>query len=238
MSFLLDLLILLIAGLTIFFAVKNGFIKTFLSTASTLIALIIVLLFSTPLTEALARSPLADAVRTNTEACLDQLIEDSGAEDSYSLASDRDGELYPILESVGIDSEKFSRWVGERESMAKDAFREALIDYIAEPVIRLLLRVLSVALLFFGSLLLLRIASFLLSGVIERIPFLREANHILGLVLGVLLALIRVFLFCAVMRVLLNTAGVAGVSALAGIDPEKTLLFRLFDGIHLLRFLF
>lgn len=235
MSLILDLIILLIGGLTILFAAKNGFVKTFLSAASTLIALIIVILFTSPLTDALGQTPLADAIHTNTASYLDQLVEEQNAGDSYELASDQKSELYPLLESIGIDGEKLSQWVSEHAGLAKERFREELVTYIADHVTPLLLRALSIAILFFGSFLALKLLSILLTGIIEQIPFVREANHLLGLVLGVLLALIRIFVFCAVVRVLLDTASLAGWSALAGLDPDKTLLFRLIGSIPFLR---
>lgn len=237
MSFILDLLILLIAGLTILFAAKNGFVKTFLSATSTLIALVIVFLFTSPLANALEQTPLADAIRTNTTSFLDQFVEEQNAVDSYTLASDRDSELYPLLESVGIDGEKLSRWVTEHESLAAERFHDELAAYIAATVTPLLLGALSVAILFFGSFLVLKLLSILLTGIIEQIPFVRGANHALGLVLGILLALIRVFVFCAVIRVLLDTASLSGWTALAGLDPDKTLLFRLIGSIPFVRLL-
>lgn len=237
MSLILDLIILLIGGLTILLAVRNGFVKTFLSAASTLIALVIVFLFATPLTEALERSPLAEAVHTNTASYLEQLVEEQHADDSYALAADRESELYPLLESLGIDGESLSRWVSEHATLAKEQFHEELVTYIADHVTPLLLHALSVAILFFGSFFLLKLLSFLLTGVIEQIPFVRGANHFLGLVLGILLALIRVFLFCAVVRVLLDTASLSGASAFAGLDPDKTYLFRLIGSLPFLHLL-
>ena len=237
MSLILDLIILLIGGLTVLFAARNGFVKTFLSATSTLIALVIVFLFATPLTNALKDSSLAEAVRTNTAAYLDELAEEQHAGDSYALASDRESELYPFLESIGVDGEGLYNWVSEHASLAKEQFREELVAFIAREVTPLLLHALSVAILFFGSFILLKLASILLTGIIEQIPFVREANHALGLVLGVVLALIRVFLFCAVVRVLLNAASLAGWSALAGLHPDKTLLFRLIGSLPFVRVL-
>lgn len=238
MSLILDLLILLIAGLTILFAAKNGFVKTFLSAASTLIALAIVFLFASPLTEALEQTPLADAIRSNTVSFLDQFVEEQNARDSYTLAADRESELYPLLESVGVDGEKLARWVEEHESLAAERFHDELAGYIAAAVTPLLLGALSVAILFFGSFLVLKLLSVLLTGIIEQIPFVRGANRILGLLLGILLALIRVFVFCAVVRVLLDTASLSGWTALAGLDPERTLLFRLIGKIPFVRLFF
>lgn len=237
MSLILDLIILLIGGLTILLAVKNGFVKTFLSAASTLIALVIVFLFASPLTEALEQTSLASAVHTNTASFLEQLVEEQNAGDSYELANDEKSELYPLLESLGISGETFSEWVEEHKDLARERFHEELVTYVADRVTPLLLCALSIAILFFGSFAVLKLLSILLTGVIEKLPFVREANHILGLVLGIVLALIRIFIFCAVVRVLLDTASLSGWTVLAGLDPEKTLLFRLIGSVPFVRLL-
>ena len=238
MSLLLDLILLLIAGVTIFLAAKRGFVKTLLSTASTLVALVIVFLFTSPLTNLLESTSLPEAVRTNTASVIDSLVEQQDAGDSQSLASDRDSELYALLEGIGIDSESLSNWVAEHENMVKEEFRDELVDFIADSVTPMLLSAISVAILFFGSYIALKLLSILLTGVVEKIPFVRGANHLLGVVLGVVLALIRILIFCTVVRVLLNTSLFSGWSALAGIDPDKTLLFRLFGSIPFVRMFF
>lgn len=235
MSLILDLIILLIAGLTIFFAVRNGFVKTFLSAASALIALVIVFLFTSPLTEALETTAFGDSVRTNTTSFLDQLVEVKPADGGYMLANDQDSELSSLLDSVGIDRKAISEWISEHTGLQMEQLREELVDYLADRATSLLLRALSIAILFFGSFIALRLLSCLLTGIIEKIPFIRGANHLLGLVLGILLALVHVFVFCAVVRVLLDTASFAGWSALAGLDPDKTFLFRLIGSIPFLR---
>lgn len=237
MSLILDLIILLIGGLTILFAAKHGFVKTFLSAASTIIALVMVFLFASPLTDALEQSPLAKAIHTNTASYLDQMVEEHHASDSYTLAKDKESELYPLLESIGIDGESLSIWVSQRADMAREKFHEELVTYIADHVTPLLLHALAVAILFFGTFIALKLLSPLLTGIVEQIPFVREANHVLGLVLGILLALIRVFVFCAVVRVLLDTASLAGCTALTGLDPDKTFLFRFIGSIPFLHLL-
>lgn len=238
MSLLLDLILLLIAGITILLAAKRGFVKTFLSTASTIIALVIVFLFTAPLTDLLESTSLPDAVRTNTAAYIDSLVEEQGAGDSQSLASDRNSELYTLLEGVGIDAESLSNWVSAHENTVKEQFRDELVDFIADSVTPMLLNAISVAILFFGSYIALKLLSILLTGVVEKIPFVRGANHLLGVVLGVVLALIRILLFCTVVRVLLDTSLLSGWSVLAGLDPDKTLLFRLFGSIPFVRMFF
>lgn len=236
MHILPDLLILLIAVLSVLVAWKRGFIKTFISAVSVLVALVLTVLFTVPVANALEQTDAANAVRTRIEETLDGLASENTDGDTKQLASDPNSPLKPLLEAVGIDGAEFDHWLTEKQSLSKAAFREALVTYVAAPVTSLLFRALSALALFCGSLLLLKLASVLLSGVIEKIPFLREANHALGVVLGCVLAVLRIFVFCFVLRALLNASAFAGLSFLSAIDPEKTFLFRLLTDSALFRF--
>lgn len=60
------------------------------------------------------------------------------------------------------------------------------------------------------------------------LPILRQANKLLGLVAGVVLALLRVWLFCAVVQLLLPCADTLGLGIVSHIDPANTFLFKFF----------
>lgn len=238
MNILLDLIIIAIAGITIWIAAKRGFVKTFISAVSSLLALVVVMLFTAPLANALAETSIASSVRRNTAVFLDELIQNSEASNSLTLVQDQSGELYTVLESVGIDLGEFSDWLEKSTDQTETAFRESLVEYISGPVATLVMRALAMLILYLGASLLLKIAGSLLSGVIEHLPVIREANHMLGLVLGIVLATVRVFIFCAIVSILINTSSLTGFSFFAELDPAKTYLFRLFDAIQILQFLF
>lgn len=238
MNILLDLIIVIIAGITIFLAAKRGFVKTFISAVSSLLALVMVMLFTVPLADALAETAAAAAIRESTAGFIDELVQNSKSEDSLSLVQDTSGKLYGVLETAGIDLGEFSDWLEESTGQSEDTFRKNLVEYISGPVATLVMRAIAMLILYFGTSILLKIVGMLLTGVIEHIPFVRGANHVMGMVLGVVLALVRVFIFCAIVGIFINTASLTGLTFFEQIDPAETYLFRLFDAIQILQFLF
>ena len=72
----------------------------------------------------------------------------------------------------------------------------------------------------------------------EKIPVVRTVNTLLGIVLGLVQAVLRIFIFCAVVNLLATVASAIGWGIFSSLDPEQTILFRLFDAIQVLKFLF
>ena len=135
MNILVDILILAIAGVTIFLAGKRGFIRTAVTAASSLIALAVVICFTGLLSGILAATPLADAVHSGTSAFVEKLAENESIAD---LAQDSEGPLLTALDKVGVDTEAFSAWTTELTAESDTALREEIVDYVAEPVTALL----------------------------------------------------------------------------------------------------
>lgn len=236
MNILLDLIILAIAGVTIFLAAKRGFIKTAVSAGSSVIALIVVICFTGALAGALESTPLADAVHNGTESFVEGLLDSDT--DSKTLALDEDGRLYSVLDAVGVDTDEFADWAQSNLDDAEASFRKQLVDYIATPVTSLIMRALAMLILYLGAAIVLKLCAGLLTAVVEKLPFIRQANTLLGIVLGIVIALVRVFIFCAIAGILINTAAMTNLPLVSSIDPGKTYLFRLFDAIQILKFLF
>ncbi len=237
-NLILDLCIAAIAGITILVAYKRGFVKTFISAVSSILAMIVVMLFTAPVANILAETPLADSVRDKTAVFIDELVENSEAADAFELVQDKTGELYVVLESTGVDLGEFSDWMEESISQSEETFRENLVEYVSGPMSTLVMRAVAMLALYLGSLILLKIAASLLSGVIEHLPFLKQANHALGMLLGVVMAVVYVFVFCAIVGILINTSSLTGLTALEQIVPEETYLYRWFDAIQILGYLF
>lgn len=95
----------------------------------------------------------------------------------------------------------------------------------------------SMVLIFILTTMILRLFGKALTAVIKKLPFVRKANTLLGLLLGFFLALIRILLFCAAVSLLSASAGLMQIDFLT-VDAGSTVLYRLFDGIQILKFLF
>lgn len=229
MVILLNLLLLLIAGITIVLAHKRGFVKTFISAVSTLVALIMVFCFTTPLANFLSETSIAESVREATQEELTHMLEgvspDAGATGGVSET---------LLETLHIDSAEFRAWVRAHAHESAVKFHETVSAYLTNFVSDLILRALAALLLFAGTTLLLFVVGNLLSGVVEHLPFISGANHLLGLVLGIVQALIRVCLFATVVCALIDASAVADLPLLGGTQTDSLFLLRLFDLRNLL----
>ncbi|MPN47667.1 hypothetical protein SDC9_195271 [bioreactor metagenome] len=128
-----------------------------------------------------------------------------------------------ILNIAGIKENdiktKFEGWKKQGTEKAADA----LVSYIAEPIIKGLVSVVSFAIIFFVSLLLLRLLVLLLDNVF-RLPVLKQANQVLGVALGVFLGLFRAYLFGAAVTLLLPIIQSKNTSFILG----DSFIFRFF----------
>ena len=232
MSFVLDLIIVLIAGLTIFFAVKNGFAKTVMSALSFLIALTVALVFRAPAVELLEKTPVPDIVGEKVDALLTDLVENE--KDSLSdLISEPGSKLHDLLDTVGIDHSDLPDWLKEQSSGTDDALLSPLSEKLTPKLTTALLNAIVVPVLFLGSWLILWLLTITVTSLSEKVSALKFANKSLGLVIGILLALFRVVLFCVLAQLLLNVANIFGWAWAAGIDPGDTVLFKAITAILL-----
>lgn len=230
MSAILDILIVVIIGVTIGFAVKNGFVKTVLSAASFLIALVVAFLFVAPVRDAFLESGMAVKVRTAVDESITSFVTDTSE-------SRRNCRIPDKLEFIGIDKDELQTKWNNWRSGNTEALKNELVGYVSEPVLRAVATFTAFILLYLGSVLVLRLAAYLLDKLTD-LPILRQANKLLGLAAGVVLALLRVWLFCAVVRLLLPCADTLGLDFVSRIDPSATFLFKFFYENNFFNFFF
>ncbi len=232
MSFLLDFIIIAIIAVTVYFAAKNGFVKTAISALSFIIAVAITAAFASPLADALRDAPFAETVETAvTDMVKDSIFDEEGLEEFVNGESEG---LNTVLSLAGVEKDEFIEWYNSEDANGKDALTRAA-KFIAEPIIDLIAMLVAIVVLFIGTQILLSIVAFLLNKL-ATLPILRTANKGLGIVLGVVLALLRVFLFCFVMNLLIDNASFLNSDFLSGLNPENTFLFKMLSGIDVFSF--
>lgn len=241
MNALLDIIIIAIAALTIYFSVKNGFIKTLLSASSFLIAIIITVALLAPVKNAFMETSGADALRERVRISIEDIltsnnVENSEEVDTFLASGSSNQELYNILDKVGLEREELQQKVSEWKKETGADLKQKLIAYISDPIVDALVTVCVICLLFFGSLIILKIATYILDKVC-RLPVLKTANKLLGVILGVVLAFVRIYLFCLLIKILLPYGEALDISALTAIHPESTLLFKWFYNFNIFNFL-
>ena len=235
MNWLLDIAVAAIFALTVFFAWKNGFIKTLVSAASFAICLAVTVIFVSPLSNAIQRTGIAERVKNTTEEHISNYLADSSLSGVEELFEGKSEAFNTLIRVAGIDNETLKSWYAENDG-ASDRGNVRLAARISEPLVSLLSSLAAVIILFFGTKLILFILSRVLDGVMH-LPVLRTCNKVFGILLGILLALVRVALLCFVVKILTENKLFIGSDIISGIDPEKTLLFKIFYGFDLFGFL-
>lgn len=205
MGYALDLVIVAIIVITIWFGYKNGFIKTVMSALSFFIALVVAFTFRQALSDRIMQLPLVDGVRdTVKQEFINLAPKGSEADefDSEKLIEEKPEGFGLILKIAGIDEDeikaKYETWKEQDTEKAADM----LVEYVAEPIMEGLASIVSFLSLFAITMIVLRIIIFLLD-YLFKLPVLKQANKLLGTALGVLLGLFRAYVFGAIITLLM-----------------------------------
>ncbi|MBQ8896121.1 MAG: CvpA family protein [Clostridia bacterium] len=233
MSILLDIIIVAIIALTIYFAFKNGFVKTAISALSFLLAIAVTVAFASPLADFLKETAVAETV----EAATEQVITDALAKDPIGINGLLEGkseEFNNLLTLAQIDRSELAAWYSSNIANAESG-EVMLAKRIAAPMVDIITTLIAIIVLYIGTQVILSIAAFILNKI-ASLPILRTANKGLGLAVGVVLALFRVCLFCFVMNLLIENALFLGNGFISSLNPESTLLFKFFSNIDIFAF--
>lgn len=233
MSIILDIIVVAIIALTVYFAYKNGFVRTAISTVSFLLAVAVTAMFASPLADFLKETSVAETVESTTEnAITDVLLETSLGVDG--LLEGKSDDFNKLVSVTGMSLSELGDWY--HNNIADSNKGEAVLAArIAEPITDISAKAIAVLILFIGTQLALAVIARVLN-LVAKLPLLRTANKALGIMLGAMLAALRVCLFCFVMGVLIENAEFLDNSFLSSLNAEKTLLFKFFSEIDIFSF--
>ena len=134
MSAILDILIIVIIALSIFFAAKRGFIRTLLGGTSFLIAVAVALAFINPVRDYLGNSSVADKARASLSDTLAGFV--SSDSESYDPKLLEDNSAFMNMISVfGIDTEEIREKWQEWRTENTEKLRVDLEEYVSKPVV-------------------------------------------------------------------------------------------------------
>lgn len=233
MSIILDIIIVAIIALTVYFAAKNGFVKTAISAVSFILAVALTAMFASPLADFLKETSVAETVESATETAItDVLLETSLGVDG--LLEGKSEDFNKLVAVTGMSLDELGDWYHENIADSKKG-EAVLASRIAEPITDITATAIAVLILFIGTQLALSIIARALD-LVAKLPLLRTANKALGILLGAVLALLRVCLFSFVMGVLIDNSAFLDNGFLSNLDAEKTLLFKFFKDIDIFSF--
>lgn len=223
------LLIALIAG-TILYYWRRGFVKAILGFGRTLLSALAAWFLGPKLGTVIAEKIIGNKITQKVYNMLVSLFDSTAETFNFSQMFEQEG-FASTVERFGGDMAALEAKYGDMTN----ATRENLIDLsqsIAAPITTLIANLFGCLLVF----LIVYILFIVFSGVLSKIcelPVLKQINHLLGLVLGVLFAALNAVIFCVLGAYLLKFIGATSGKFVASTLIEGTKLFRLIANLKL-----
>ena len=231
-SIILDILLLLIIGVSAFLAYRKGLIKTLFSLVGGIAAIVLAVSFCEPVAGWLDATFVGPAVRNSVLTAVngspldtdyDQALESIDVSDKLQQMPES---LRSFLESINIDvDDAAAKAKQNREDSVKA--RQKLIEDITAPIsatISKAIALIGLIILFFA---LLFVATLLLNLVFKVLPFGKSINAVGGVIFGVIRGLLLVLVVGAV----IHSIAVSG-SWISTEDIEKTWILRFINEIN------
>ena len=235
MSWILDLLTVAVIGVTVFLAVKNGFVKTIISASSFVICIIVTLIFMSPLSQAIQQTDIAESIKQKTQENIAEYISEENLSGVNDLIEGASESFNSLLALTGIGGDELESWYSENKSGTEESVTERLAEKISAPIIKIVSTGIAIIILYLGTKLILVIISFIL-GQFTKLPVLHSCDKLLGVILGVVLAVIKVCLIGSVLKLILDNSLFLSSDFLRSLDPSNTLIFRLFYDFDIFSF--
>lgn len=228
MGFFLDLALLLLIGFTVVRCWRRGFVRSALGTAKTLVSVILTYIFGSGVSSWLNETFIGPRVTDYVYGRFVAMFED-GAEvfDPSHIVANMPDWLRVLFDVTTADSAGTGAdYAGMTEATAQQLYEMA--ENFAAPLANVISDLIGYVTVFVLSMLLLSVASYVL-GKIADLPIIRTCDRLLGLVLGVV---------CAVLYASAFTLLVFGVLSLIEGSYHDFAFHDAFEGTRLFRFVY
>lgn len=213
MSLIIDLVIIVSAIISVVLGVKRGFVKSVMSFASILLAVIAVYLFTAPTAAILNEKYIGKYLDEAVSEQITQILSAGvGKIDLEKLIDERPDALEEIAKRFNVDLDSIAEYYSEKLADLTDAEAiNGISEHISSPAATAISQILAAIAIFVVTLIVLKLLSLVLD-LIFKLPVLKTLNSILGLIFGIASALLSTY-------ILANLAfGLVG--ALGAINPE------------------
>lgn len=230
MNIILDILVAAIFIFTVISGYRKGFLRTVLNLCGGIICLVVTMTLSPTVGNYINENYMAP---TFEKAVTDKMVELAPTEQNNlnidKLIEEVPNEFVKILESFNINLDDFKEQFELFKKESAENTTRAAVEYVAKPISQTLSYILAFVLLLVASMLVLSILKFLLDKVV-KLPFLRTANRFLGIIAGILFALLWIYILSMIVEITLPYLKNTSTPLLSQTEPYSTLIFRYFYG--------
>ncbi len=237
MNIIIDIILLAIIILSAFFAAKKGFIGTLFSLASTLVAIVLSVVLSSPVSVFLDNNFVNPSVKSYIVSVVDnsaigQSYEDALASiDVASKIESMPSGLRSVLEIAEIDVDKIANKAKEITDNSTEK-KDELINSIASPISGTISKVIALVGLFIILNIALWIVSKLLTAIFNLIPVGKKLNKFGGLLFGVLRGLIIIFVVSTLFTAISRGVSPDSNNIFSQSTIEKTVILKSVSGFN------
>ena len=236
MGIVIDIVLLAIAALIIFFCWKRGFIKSVIGFVCDAVAIVAAYALTPEFSGFLCERFFLGKVSGALDATVRSAAESEAGVDVGRFVTEIPGSLEGTLEKYNVSDEALKEFVSrDLSSTGEDAVR-SVSEFIARPTSRLLSNAVAFILIFVASLIVLRLVSKLIL-IICKAPVIEKADKTAGVILGILNALLVLFVLSLAAAVAVRALGTYMPKQFEGAVDHSIILkfFSKFNPISVIR---
>ena len=237
MNIIIDLIIAAIIAFNVILGWKQGFVKTALKSLVLVVALIAAFSFVNPVRNYVLETENGKNWQDKIHSSVITVLDNISANDQEEVAEEEEstGKLTSLLSSLGVDVQDIQNDIEEWKETKSDGIKESIASKVSPVLLKTAVTFGSFIVIFLAVYILATVAVFLLDKF-TKLPVLKQANTLLGIVAGIVLAIAEACVFVSLVQLLLPVNALGGI--FAGFSPESTYLFKIFGSFNIFRMLF
>ena len=232
MGIILDIILLIIAAVCVIYGAKKGFFKSVMSLVTSVLALLLAYTFTPPLSNPLYKNVVLSKVGGGIAKTFASIAK-SGESYDLSLLLES-SQFIDTANQCGADMTAVEAEIALGGS-GMDAV-ERVAYTVAHPISLAVSQITAFIVIFVVSLVLLRVAVWIL-GLLFKLPVLRELDKTLGLVFGIVTALLSVTVFAHLTESLVSILSTLYPGTFSYDVIESSLILELIAKYNVLSFL-
>lgn len=236
MNIAVDIIILAIIAFNVILGWKQGFVKMALKSLVLVVALFAAFSFVNPVRDYVLSTNNAFTWEIKIHQSVETVLDGIGS-DTEDVKEENNvlPQIEGLLSSLGVETEELKTDIEKWKESKSDEIKESIAAKISPMLLKAAVTFCSFIAIFLIVYIISAVAVFLLDKF-TKLPVLKQANTVLGIVVGIVLAFAEACVFVSLVQLLLPVNALSGI--FASFTPENTFLFKFFGSFNIFRMLF
>ena len=229
MSIILDIIIVAIILFNIIFAWKQGFVKMVLRSLTLVVALIAAFSFTAPVRDYFLGTEQAEKWENKIYDSVITMLDGTESEEK------EEPKIGNMLSALGLDGDEITKEIEQWKETKKEEIKISVAEKCAPLLLKAAVTFFSFLTLFIS----VAVCATVIVVIIDKsteLPVLKQANTLLGIIVGIVLAIAESSVFASLVQMILPYNTLGGI--FSGISVDGTYLFKIFCNYNIFRMLF